>query len=225
MTSIQNAGRTDHQVKQDIIAELEWMPSVQSDRIGVAIDDGAVTMSGEVPTFAEKEAALRAAFRVRGVTAVVDDVEVHHTRTPRDDVDIARDATTVLEHSETVPLGSVAAAVRHGTVKLTGTVTWQYQREALGKAMAALPGVHGVSNLVTLEPEVDVSPEAARSNIAEALRRNADVEADRITVEVTGTKITLRGKVSSWRERGQANHAAWCTPGVTHVDNLLRVVR
>ena len=224
MATTQHATTADHHVKDAVLAELEWMPGIDTEQVGVAVDDGAVTLSGHVTTYPERRAAVRAALRVRGVTAVADAIEVHNRRSPRDDTDIARDARDVLARA-TSPVGSVKADVDHHVVTLTGSVVWQHERVAVEKAVAAITGVREVSNLVELRPRVHVSRSVATRKIAEALRRNAAVEADRIQVDVSGDTITLSGDVASWAERSQASHAAWSTPGVTHVRNELVVLR
>ena len=128
MTTTQTPAQTDHQVKEAILAELDWLPSVQADRIGVAINDGAVTLSGQVPTYPEKTAAVRAAFRVRGVTAVADEVEVRNTWTRRQDADIARDATDLVKRSLMARGDTVKVEVHDRRIILSGTVTWHYER-------------------------------------------------------------------------------------------------
>jgi osmotically-inducible protein OsmY len=225
MTIIQRPTQSDHQVKEAIIEELDWMPSIQADRIGVAINDGAVTLSGQVQTYPERRAAVQAAFRVRGVIAVDDEIKVHNTWAPRADADIAREASELLERTPMAPVGSVKAVVHDHFVTLTGSVVWNYEREAIRRHVAMLPGVWGVSNNITLKPKVRVSPGVAKAKIKDALRRNASVEADRINVAVTGDKITLTGNVASGAERTQVGYAAWATPGVTHVENDLHISR
>ena len=221
MTTTQHL--TDHQLKDAITAELGWLPSVTADRIGISINHGAVTLAGQVQTYPEKDAAVRAAFRVHGVTAVADELEVHNDWAPRQDTDIAREAGDLLERTVFAPSGAVKAEVSDHIVHLTGSVTWNYQREAIQRAVAALPGVHGVRDTITLKPKVTLSAADAKAKIGSALRRNAGLDADRIHVDVTGSKITLTGNVSSWAEHRQAGYAAWGAPGVVHVDNQLHV--
>jgi osmotically-inducible protein OsmY len=221
MTTTQH--QTDHQIKTSILAELVWTPSIQADRVGVSINEGAVTLSGQVQTYPEKTAAVRAAFRVRGVTAVADEIEVHNTWAPRQDVDIAREVAELLDRSPFALQGAVKAEVRERVVTLTGTVAWHYQRESIRRAVAGLPGVHGVNDTMTLKPRVTISAVEAKTNIADALRRNATLDAEHIHVDVVGARITLTGEVASWAEHRQAGYAAWGTPGVVHVDNNLHV--
>jgi osmotically-inducible protein OsmY len=221
MTTTHEPGR---ELKEAVIAELAWMPSVQAHRVVVSVDDGGVTLSGQVQTYPEKHAAVQAALRMRGIIAVVDEIEVHTEPVPRHDADIARDAHNVLERTLIAPAGSVTAEVTDHVVTLAGSVTWNYQREAISKAISTLPGVHGIYNNITLKPAAIASASEAKTKIATALRRNAALDADRIHVDVLGDKITLTGTVASWAEYSQASHVAWATPGAMHVDNHLRVV-
>jgi osmotically-inducible protein OsmY len=221
MTQTQH--KTDHELKLAIDSELDWAPNVKADRVGVSVHDGAVTLSGQVDTYPEKEAAVRAAFRVHGVTAVADEIVVEHTWGPRDDTDIAREAGAALERSVVVPQNSVKATVHDHVVTLTGAVPWRYQREAARHAVSNLPGVTGVLDQVVITPAMTISAAKAKSKITSALVRNAQLDANRITVGVHGSVVTLTGTVSSWAERRQAEHAAWSAPGVTGVTNQITV--
>lgn len=215
--------KTDHELKTAITEELAWTPSVSADRIGVSIDQGAVTLSGHVETYPEKEAATHAAMRVSGVTAVADDIVVKNDRAPRDDADIAREATDAIERMWYTPVRSVQAEVSDHMVTLTGTVAWNYQREAFGRTISALRGVSDVRNRITLKPIVAISASDAKAKITAALVRNARFDARHVMVDVTGSDISLTGTVSSWEEFRQAGYAAWSTPGVVQVHNRLTV--
>ncbi|MDQ2846839.1 MAG: BON domain-containing protein [Actinomycetota bacterium] len=221
MTNTQH--QTDHQLAQSVTDEIGWMPSVQADRIGVSINDGAVTLSGQVATYPEKIAAVRAALRVRGVHAVANEIEVHNNWAPVQDADIAREATAALAHTLFDPDATVKAEVSDHFITLTGTVTWNYQRDGIERCIHDLAGVRGVQNLIELKPKVSISAQAAKGNIAAALRRNADLDSAHIQVGIVGSTITLTGKVTSHAESRQATYAAWGTPGVTHVHNELKV--
>ena len=216
----------DHRLKASIEEELAWTPAINAAHIGVAVDGGAVSLSGDVASYPEKEAAVKATLRIRGVLAVADEISVH-TRWglgPRDDIDIAREAVATLNRSVVIPKGSVQATVQDGEVTLTGEVAWHYQREATGHAVAVLPGVVLVRNDVTLNPAVTmVPPSQARATIGAALTRNARLNAESVQIEVVGSAVTLTGTVRSWEERRQADQAAWSAPGVTAVDNRLSV--
>jgi len=179
---------SDHQLKSAITDELCWAPRVNADQIGVAVTDGAVTLSGQVYTYPEKQAAVRAARRVRGATAVADEIVVQHEFGEMQDADIARAAGLAFDRTVVVPAGSVTATVHNHVITLAGTVDWQYQREEAQRAVATLPGVRGLHNTIAVAPEAVVSPAEAKTEIMAALRRNAQVDADRIEVAVTGER-------------------------------------
>lgn len=223
MTTSAPRSRTDHEIKEAISEEIDWTPSVTADRIVVAVTDGAVTLSGRVQTYPEKEATSRAATRVRGVTSVIDDIVVEHFWGLQSDADVAREARVAFEHTVVVPPGSVRATVHDHVITLAGTVDWQFQREAAVSAVTALPGVSGVRNTITLRPSTVVYPEVTKAKIAAAFVRDAQLDAEHILVKVAGSEVTLAGRVPSWSERCQAENAAWCAPGVTDVHNQLIV--
>ena len=211
----------DHHTKVRIVEELEWTADVDGDRVGVAVNDGAVTLSGQVLSYPEKSAAVQAAMRVLGVTAVADEIEVRHVWGEHTDADIARTASAAFAHTIAVPPGAVTATVHDHVITLAGSVHWQYQREAAHRTVASLPGVVGVRNTVTLEPAVVVSAQDTMSSITAAIVRNAQLDAQHVHVDVTGSTVTLTGRVATAHERGEAGQAAWFSPGVTHVDNQL----
>lgn len=194
-----------------------------ADRIGVAVNDGAVSLSGQVVTYPEKEAAVAAALRVTGVRVVADEIVVQSEWGDRADIDIAHEAGAAFEHLASLPPESVDASVHNRVVTLSGAVDWNFQREAARHAVSGIRGVHGVRNTIVLKPSVAVSPAQAKTKIAAAFSRTAALVAQHVTVTVAGTEVKLAGTVSSWAERRQAEDAAWSTPGVTHINDQLRV--
>jgi osmotically-inducible protein OsmY len=215
---------TDHQLKHAVEREMDWACDVDNDRVGIAVTDGAVTLSGEVLSYPQKAAAVRAALRVRGVTALADEIVVRHAFGRIEDADIARDATAALTNTTLLPPGGIQATVHDRTVTLTGTVTWQHQRTAAGNAIGALAGVTDVHNRIELKPaEAMMASADAVENVTAALLRNSELEAEQVEVTVSGTEIRLTGHVATWAAGHQAEYAAWCTPGVTHVDNQLLI--
>jgi osmotically-inducible protein OsmY len=214
--------QTDHQLQQAVESELEWTPDVDAADVGVSVEDGSVTLSGELDNYAERMAAKRAALRVNGVAAVVDNITIRARSTSWavSDTDIGKAVVSALKSSLTVP-DTVKAEIKAGVVILTGQVQWDFQRNAARRAVEHLRGVVSVDSRITLSPRAS-SKDTTRL-IKEALVRNASVDADHITVIADGTTVTLTGTVRSWSERNQAGYAAWSSPHVTEVHNLINV--
>jgi osmotically-inducible protein OsmY len=214
--------KTDTQVQQDVIAELKWEPSVNAAQIGVEVKDGIVTLAGHVSSYAEKWDAERAAQRVSGVKALAIEMDVKLSgSSKRTDADIAGSAENALQWITYLPKDSVKVMVEDGWITLSGEVNWEYQRQTAAGAVRYLVGVTGVSNQIAIIPKVSLS--AVKSDIEAALKRRAQADAQKISVEVRGADVTLTGTVHSWSERELATHSAWGTPGVHNVVNNITV--
>lgn len=214
--------KTDRDIQFDVEAELKWDPQIDETGIAVKVNAGIVTLTGYVHSFFHKYEAEQVAKRVAGVTAVANDILVRvSTDTRITDPDIARDAVAALQSYLPTSWANIKPVVREGHVMLEGSVPWHYQRERAETAIRGLKGVSSVGNSIRVVPlvaAVDV-----KQKIEEAFRRSAEIDAGHIAVDANGTEVTLRGEVSSWTEREQAQRSAWAAPGVTNVTNNLRV--
>ncbi|MGN6445985.1 BON domain-containing protein [Amnibacterium sp.] len=212
----------DHQIQRAVLEELEWTPALDVADVGVAVDHGAVTLSGVVDSYRQRLAAERAALRVRGVSAVADDIRVRPDEADvlHDDELAAMVARAFRDDAE-VPAEDIHIVVRDGVVVLTGTVETNAQRVVARKVVERLRGVRGLDSRIELVRR----PSAAdtQERIRAAIRRNAVVDANHVTVRVEGTTAILEGRVRSFAERRQAESAAWASPHVTVVDNRIVV--
>ena len=214
--------RTDTQIQADVLAELKWEPRVQPNEIGVAVKDGVVTLTGYVDSYTKKWAAEEAAHRVRGVKAVANELEVKlPSSSTRTDTDLAAAVVRALEWDAFVPVDKISVTVAKGWVTLRGELEWAYQKDDAERVVRRLTGVKGVSNLIVIKARP--TPAELKKKIEDALVRTAQIDADRITVDVQGSKVVLKGTVRSWAEREEAKRQAWAAPGVTEVDNRITI--
>jgi len=213
---------TDIDVQADVTQELRWDHSIDAANIGVSADRGAATLSGHVASYAEKVAAEKAAKRVKGVTAVANELEV---RLPShgsvDDTDIAVALSHAMTSTISIPLGSIQPTVQKGWVTLEGTVAWDYQRLVAARIARDARGVTGVTNRVRLQDTAQGSH--IEQDIRAAIRRRADLDAQAIHVSVRNGRATLTGTVTSWGEVTAARRAAAAAPGIQDVDMNVRV--
>ena len=213
----------DRELQEHVLRALDWEPNIDAADIGVSVDEGVVTLRGDVKSYSEKVAAERVALRVYGVKAVANDIAVRlrdgQTRT---DTEIAQAVLAALRWNTMVPDEKIRVAVSNGWVTLDGAVDWEYQRTAAVKAIRDMAGVRGLTVTISLEPHVRVTD--VKSKIEEALKRSAEVDARRIHVAVADGKVILSGNVHSWSERNEARQAAWAAPGVKDVADHIAVV-
>lgn len=212
----------DSALRQDIIDELEFEPSINAAHIGVAVERGVVTLTGHVSTYAQKAAAEEVVRRVKGVKGIAQEIEVRliGANETADD-EIVKRALDSLRWSTLVPHDTVQVEVQGGWVTLNGKVDWYYQKAAAENAVSSLTGVKGFYN--NIEVKAHASAADVKKRIEDALKRNAEVEAKAIRVNVSEGKVTLEGKVNAWAERRAAERAAWSAPGVRSVEDLLTI--
>ena len=214
--------RSDSEIEKNVKAELEWDPDLDATDIAVSVKDGVVTLTGFVKSYTDRYEAEIAAKRVAGVVAVANDIEVRMPSVDeRPDPDIAREAAAAIKSQLPISSQNIKIIVKNGWATLEGEVEWQYQRQTAESVVRRIKGVKGVSNTILLKPRAE--PTEVKRKIQEALRRSAEVDANRIEVEARGGEVVLKGTVRSWIEREEAERAAWAAPGVTKVEDRIIV--
>jgi osmotically-inducible protein OsmY len=214
--------KTDTQLKQDVVAELNWEPSVNAAQIDVEVKDGIVTLAGQVDSFTEKLSAERAVQRVSGVRALAIEMDVKlFGSSKRLDVDIASSAKNALQWTTYVPRDAVKVMVEGGQLTLSGEVDWDWQRRGALDAVRHLKGVVDVSNQIVIK--FKLSTTGVKAAIEAALQRRAKSDAQQICVEVLGHDVTLTGTVNSWSDREMVTNCAWSAPGVRSVADNIRI--
>ncbi len=212
----------DRELREEVEQALDWEPVINSKGIAVSVEDGVVILSGHVASFAEKREAEKVASLVRGVRAVACEL---HVALPSDfersDEEIARAAGNAIAWNTLLPKGGIQVWVDNGRITLEGSVDWQFQRRSADQCVRYLKGVRDVNNHVVVTPSANQV--AVKTQIEAALLRNAQLDASGIRVEVRGGRVILHGNVQSWIEREAAERAAWGSPGVSDVENLLIV--
>lgn len=214
--------KADASIKEDVSAELKWDAEIDDSRIGVIVGNGAVTLTGHVPSYRQKMAAATATKRVSGVLAIVNNLEVRLEAENRTtDEGLAERIANVLKWNVSIPGQGIKAEVKNGIVTLRGEVDWQYQRSNILKNIEHVSGVVSVIDRITLKTRA--SQRDIQQKIKDALKRHADVEENNISISISGGTATLSGTVESIPEMDRIEYAVWAAPGVSRVIDNLRV--
>ena len=214
--------KTDYQIQQDVIDQLKWEPVLNSAQIGVAVKNGIVTLSGFVETYYKKTRAENAAKKVSGVRAVAEDLRVGVSPIyKKTDAEIAESVLTTLKLHTSVPEDKVKVKVEDGIVTLEGEVDWDYQRRTAKESLTGLPGVRDIISYITLKPLV--TADNIKQRINATFLRQATIDASRIFIEVSGSKVILTGHARSFAEKEDAISAAWGAPGISDVIDKIAV--
>jgi osmotically-inducible protein OsmY len=215
---------SDIRIRKDVIEELRWVPDIDDTHIDVQVTDGIVTLSGFVPEYNDRFQAECAAKRVSGVAGVANEIRVSTTSAERRaDAVLARDAVDAMRADLPDVAGNIKVLVSDGHVTLEGSVEWFWQRQRLESTVRAIEGVCTVANLISIAPST--VPDDIKRRIEAAFIRSAELDAHKVAVEAHDGEVTLRGTVSSLREKDEAQRTAWSAPGVRQVHNEIVVAR
>lgn len=212
----------DLDLRDLVLEELEFKPDINAASIGVTVQDGVVTLSGHVNSYAQKVSAERTVKAMKGVRGLAEEIEVRLNKLEgtADDT-IASRALNIIAWSSDANVEGIKVTVQKGTVTLEGQLDWQYQKEVIEQAVLRLSGVVGVHNRITLKARADVVD--IKRHIEDALKRSAEIQAEGIRVTVNGGVVKLEGKVHLLREREVVERAAWSVPGVSKVEDYLLI--
>ena len=213
--------KTNEQLQQDVQEAIKWEPMLHPAEIGVTASDGVVSLTGTVDSIVKKKQAENAARNVSGVKVLVENIQVKLPDSKvKTDIEIGAEIISAFTSNVIIPQDKIKVKVENGWVDLDGELPWDYQREITENAIQFLPGIKGIFNNITINP--DTKDAVSKKKVEEALKRSA-VDEREITVSVSGTTVTLTGTVHSWQQKEVAGRIAWKTPGIKHLKNKLEV--
>jgi osmotically-inducible protein OsmY len=213
----------DKELRQNIMDEIDFEPSIDSANIGVAVELGVATLTGHVPTYAQRTGAEEVVRRVRGVRGIAQEIEIRPlgSAAAADD-EIAKRVLSTLKWNSSLPKNAIQVKVQKGWVTLTGKLAWQYQKLNAENAIENLVGVMGIVNNIDIIPHASVPD--IKKRIEDALKRQAEIHAKDIKVLVADDKVTLEGRVTGLAEKSAIERAAWSAPGVRSVEDDMIVI-
>lgn len=214
--------KTDLEIQKDVMEELSWQPSLNAAHIGVAANNGIVTLSGTVDTYLEKIIAEEATKKISGVRALAEDIEIKIKGiTKKTDTEIAEEVMFALKWQSSVDENKIKVKVENGRVLIEGEVIWNFQKTAIKSAISNVEGVKGISCNILVNPLT--VPADIKNRLDAAFHRNAAIDSDHIHISVVGSTVTLTGMIRSYSEMKDAEKATWLAPGVKRVVNLLEI--
>ncbi|WNH13090.1 BON domain-containing protein [Thalassobellus suaedae] len=215
--------RTDAQIKQDILDQLEFQPNIEETKIGVVVKDGVALLTGSVFSYASKIAIVKAIKKVAGVKGIAEGIKIGYmSNLNKTDTEIANSAIKAIEWHTSIPNNKIIIEVDNGWITLSGELEWAYQKDAARRTVEYLSGVKGVTNHITFK-QTSIHPKDIKKKITKAFERSAMIDALGIAVETTDHAVKLTGKVRSIAEKEAAQKAAFNAPGVYAVQNELKI--
>lgn len=215
--------KSNEALQRNVQDAIKWEPLLHAAEIGVTVHDGIVTLTGSVDNYLKKLEAENATKNVAGVRGIVEKIEVHHHDSwdKKDDNDIAEAVLDTYKWNWKIPNDKVQVKVEKGWVKLTGELSWNFQKDEAKNAIKNLEGIVAVTNNITIKSET--ANELEKEVIERHLKRSWSLNVNDIEVEVNGTNVSLNGKVGSLYQKEEAGRIAWNTPGIWTLNNNLNV--